>query len=56
MKKSFIKKLRTELDKEFSLWQDKLAGIGLDQKHRGYYMLGVLGGIRIALRAMERLK
>lgn len=55
-KKQLIKELQFELDKEFLFWNNKLIKISIDQKHKSFYVMGVLGGLRVAMRLLERLK
>ena len=56
LKKQLIKELQFELDKEFLFWNNKLIKISIDQKHKSFYVMGVLGGLRVAMRVLERLK
>ena len=56
LKKQLIKELQFELDKEFLFWNNKLIKISIDQKHKSFYVMGVLGGLRVAMRILERLK
>lgn len=51
-----MSELQSEFDKEFLFWQNKLGRITIDQKHKSYYIMGVLGGLRIAMRLLEKLK
>lgn len=55
-KKQVMSELQSEFDKEFLFWQNKLGRITIDQKHKSYYIMGVLGGLRIAMRLLEKLK
>lgn len=56
LKKQLRKELQIELDKEFLFWNNKLIKISIDQKHKSFYVMGVLGGLRVAMRLLERLK
>lgn len=51
-----VEKLISELDKEEDLWQHKFGKVTIDQKYKSYYIMGVVGGLRLALRAIERLR
>lgn len=51
-----IKKLIAELDKEQDMWQHKFGKVNIDNRYQGYYIMGVIGGLRIALRLIERLR
>jgi hypothetical protein len=55
-KRQLRKELQAELDKEFLFWNNKLSKISIDQKHKSFYVMGVLGGLRVAMRLLERLK
>jgi hypothetical protein len=56
LKRQLRKELQIELDKEFLFWNNKLIKISIDQKHKSFYVMGVLGGLRVAMRLLERLK
>jgi hypothetical protein len=43
------KKIISDLTEAMDFWQNKFGRITIDQKHKGYYIMGVLGGLRIAL-------
>ena len=43
------KKIISDLTEAFDFWQNKFGRITIDQRHKGYYIMGVLGGLRIAL-------
>jgi hypothetical protein len=55
-KRQLRKELQDELDKEFLFWNNKLSKMSIDQKHKSFYVMGVLGGLRVAMRLLERLK
>lgn len=48
------KKIVSDLTEAFDFWQNKFGRITIDQKHKGYYIMGVLGGIRIALEIVNK--
>ena len=56
LKRFPVAKLIAELDKEEDFWQHKFGKITIDQKYKSYYIMGVIGGLRLALRAIERLR
>jgi hypothetical protein len=43
------KKIISDLTEAMNFWQNKFGRITIDQKYKSYYIMGVLGGIRIAL-------
>ena len=43
------KKIISDLTEALDFWQNKFGRITIDQRHKGYYIMGVLGGLRIAL-------
>jgi hypothetical protein len=43
------KKIISDLTEAMDFWQNKFGRITIDQKYKSYYIMGVLGGIRIAL-------
>ena len=47
-------KIISDLTEALDFWQHKLGKITIDQKHKSYYILGVLGGIRIALEIVNK--
>lgn len=51
-----VKKLVNELDKEQDLWQHKFGKVTIDQRYKSFYIMGVIGGLRLAMRIVERLK
>lgn len=48
------KKIVSDLTEAFDFWQNKFGKITIDQKHKGYYIMGVLGGFRIALDIVRK--
>lgn len=56
LKRFPVEKLISELDKEGDLWQHRFGKVTIDQKYKSYYIMGVVGGLRLALRAIERLR
>lgn len=51
-----VKTLVNELDKEQDLWQHKFGKITVDQRYKSFYIMGVIGGLRLAMRIVERLR
>lgn len=51
-----VKKLINELDKEQDLWQHKFGKVTVDQRYKSFYIMGVIGGLRLAMRIVERLR
>jgi hypothetical protein len=47
------KKIISDLTEAFDFWQNKFGRITIDQKYKSYYIMGVLGGIRIALQIVN---
>ena len=47
------KRIVSDLTEAFDFWQNKFGRITIDQKHKSYYIMGVLGGLRIALDIVE---
>jgi len=47
------KKIISDLTEAFDFWQNRFGRITIDQKHKGYYIMGVLGGLRIALNIVK---
>lgn len=47
------KRIVSDLTEAFDFWQNKFGKITIDQKHKSYYIMGVLGGLRIALDIVE---
>lgn len=47
------KKIVSDLTEAFDFWQNKFGRITIDQKYKSYYIMGVLGGIRIALQIVN---
>lgn len=56
IKKFPVKKLVNELDKEQDLWQHKFGKVTIDQRYKSFYIMGVIGGLRLAMRIVERLR
>ena len=48
------KKIISDLTEAFDFWQNKFGRITIDQRHKGYYIMGVLGGLRIALDIVKK--
>lgn len=48
--------LTNELVREIDGYQHKLGKVTIDQTYKAYYIMGVVGGIRIALRTIDRLR
>lgn len=48
------KKIISDLTEAFDFWQNKFGRITIDQKYKSYYIMGVLGGIRIALEIVNK--
>lgn len=51
-----VKTLVNELDKEQDLWQHKFGKVTVDQRYKSFYIMGVIGGLRLAMRIVERLR
>lgn len=56
IKKFPVKKLVNELDKEQDLWHHKFGKVTIDQRYKSFYIMGVIGGLRLAMRIVERLR
>ena len=56
MFKSNEKKIISDLTEAMDFWQHKFGKITIDQKYKSYYIMGVLGGIRIALEIVKKYK
>lgn len=52
-KKDDKKMIVSDLTEAFDFWQNKFGKITIDQKYKSYYIMGVLGGIRIALEIVN---
>ena len=50
------KRIVSDLTEAFDFWQNKFGRITIDQRHKGYYIMGVLGGLRIALDIVQSHK
>jgi len=48
------KKIISDLTEAMDFWQNKFGRINIDQKYNSYYIMGVLGGIRIALEIVNK--
>lgn len=48
-KKDVSNLIISDLTEAVEFWQNKFGKISIDQKYKSYYIMGVLGGIRIAL-------
>lgn len=53
-KKKQDKHLVADLTAEISLWNNKLKETDIKHKYQSYYIMGVIGGLRLALRRIER--
>ena len=53
-KKKQDKHLVVDLTAEISLWNNKLKETDIKHKYQSYYIMGVVGGLRLALRRIER--
>lgn len=49
-------RLANELAEEMDIYQHKLGKVTIDQTYKAYYIMGVIGGIRIALRTIDKLR
>lgn len=49
-------RLANELAEEMDIYQYKLGKVTIDQTYKAYYIMGVIGGIRIALRTIDKLR
>lgn len=47
------KRIVSDLTEAFDFWQNKFGRITIDQRYKSYYIMGVLGGIRIALEIVN---
>ena len=47
------KRIVSDLTEAFDFWQNKFGKITIDQRYKSYYIMGVLGGIRIALEIVN---
>jgi len=47
-------KIISDLTEAMDFWQNKFGRITIDQKYKSYYIMGVLGGIRIALEIVNK--
>lgn len=47
------KRIISDLTEASDFWQNKFGKITIDQKYKSYYIMGVLGGIRIALEIVN---
>ena len=52
-KKDDKKMIISDLTEAMDFWQNKFGKITIDQKYKSYYIMGVLGGIRIALQIVN---
>ena len=48
------KKIISDLTEAFDFWHNKFGRITLDQQNKSYYIMGVLGGIRIAIDIVNK--
>lgn len=47
------KRIISDLTEASDFWQNKFGRITIDQRYKSYYIMGVLGGIRIALEIVN---